>query len=109
MYCTTTSVLDALSVTLNAVTVVGNHCDQDDSGVGDGGGLATLLLAGYERTKELRYCNSRVDDATYAAPLWANAAERILKYREIRQVHAAAGVEVGHARRGRRAQSVRHH
>jgi hypothetical protein len=46
MYCTTTSVLDALSVTLNAVTVVSNHCDQDNSGVGDGGGLATLLLAG---------------------------------------------------------------
>ena len=54
MYGTTTSVLDALSVTLNAVTVVSNHCsfavlqdkDQDNSGVGDGSGLATLLVAG---------------------------------------------------------------
>ena len=100
---------DALSVTLNAVTVVGNpcpgaqrrNCDQpltrgvslretrrfatvvrstmrrvkgqdnlvlersEGSGVGDGGGLTTLLLAGSERIRLLRCWNCRVDAPTY--------------------------------------------
>jgi len=34
-------------VTLNAVTVVGNHSDQGNSGVGDGGGLALDARRGF--------------------------------------------------------------
>lgn len=46
VYIVTTSAVQALSVTLNAVTIVDNHCNQDDGLVGEGGGLATALVAG---------------------------------------------------------------
>jgi len=51
-------------VTLNAVTVVGNHSDQDKSGVGDGGGLRTLLLAGSCAVKNAILANNYKDGGT---------------------------------------------
>ncbi len=58
IYFVTTSVLQMLSATVNAVTIVNNHCDQDNNGLGLGGGMAAALAAGSVNAKNSLIANN---------------------------------------------------